>query len=926
MSTHTPTPVLATKLYIPLPPPKSVFRPRLIERLNAGLNHNHKLTLVSAPAGFGKTTLVTAWLTSHDRPVTWLSLDEGDSEPGRFLTYLVAALQKIKPNLGAGLIEVLQSPQPPSNEIILSALLNETTAIPGNFFLVLDDYHLIESRPVDKVLTFLLEHLPPQMHLVITTREDPQVPLPRLRARGQLTELRANDLRFTAAEAAEFLKEVMSLSLTQEDLATLEDRTEGWIAGLQLAALSMQGHHDMAGFVRSFAGDHRYILDYLVEEVLRRQSEDGRNFLLQTSILNRLNASLCEAVTGQAQGQVRLEALERGNFFIVPLDDKRQWYRYHHLFADVLYAYLKTEQPEKVSTLHRRASEWYEHNGAAADAIRHALAARDFERTASLIELCVPAMRRSRQETVVLGWLKALPDDVIRCRPVLSLQYADTLMLTGKLEGVDARLRDAEQGLDSMAQLNVDVHLHVSPAVTSPEQDRKLVVVNKEEYRRLPGAIAINRAGLALVQGDVPTTIKYAQRALDLLPEEDHLGRGAAASLLGLSYWTNGDLEAGYHSYAEGRARLQLAGHLADTMGCTIALADIRITQGRLHDAMTTYELALQLATRQGMDVLRGTADMYVGMSELYFEHNDLIGATQYLHRSRELSEIASLPQYPYRWRVAFARIKLAEGDGAGALELLHEAEQVYTGDFFPNVRPIAAMKARLWVRQGRLGLALDWVRERGLSVEDDLSYLREYEHISFARVLLAQAQNNRWQNRNRADFYTNEVFRLLKGLLQAAQEGGRKGSLIEILVLLSLAHQSQGDLPSALAALQQALTLAEPEGYVRIFVDEEPAMAHLLQEALKHQIVPNYTRQLLAASGKVEEIKPFKQPLVEPLTERELELLRLLRTNLTGPEIARTLLVSLSTIRTHTQNVYTKLEVNDRRAAVNRGEELGLL
>ena len=411
-------PILATKLYIPPPPPKVVVRTRLIERLNEGLSAGGTpgVTLISAPAGFGKTTLVSEWVAGCGRPAAWVSLDEGDSDPARFLTYLITALQTIAPTIGEGVLSALQSLQSPP-EAILTALLNEITTIPDHFILVLDDYHVIDARPVDQALTFLLEHLPPQMRLVIITREDPALPIPRLRARNQLIELRAVDLRFTPSEAAEFLSRVMDLELSAEEVAALESRTEGWIAGLQLAALSMRGRDDIAQFVRAFAGDNRYIVDYLVEEVLQRQPEALRSFLLQTSILDRLNGSLCDAVignlpegTGQLESSARLEALQRGNFFLIPLDDKRHWYRYHHLFADVLQMQLMAEQPDQVPALHRRASEWYEHNGSAADAIRHALAAKDFERAASLIELATPAMHRRRQEATVLGWMKALPE------------------------------------------------------------------------------------------------------------------------------------------------------------------------------------------------------------------------------------------------------------------------------------------------------------------------------------------------------------------------------------------------------------------------------------------------------------------------------------------------------------------------------------
>src|SRR6266705_2113890 len=475
-----PPPMLTTKLYIPRLRPNVVSRPRLIERLNEGLQR--KLTLISAPAGFGKTTLVSEWVEGIEQPrarTAWLSLDEGDNDPARFLAYLVAALQTIAATLGEGVLGVLQSPQPPPPEAILTALLNEITTLPDHFVLVLDDYLVIDAKAVDMALTYLVEHLPPQMHLVIATREDPQLPLARLRDRSHLTELRAADLRFTSSEAAAFLNQVMGLSLSAADIAALEDRTEGWIAGLQLAALSMQGHQDVAGFIRAFTGDHRYIVDYLVEEVLQRQPAPVRSFLLQTSILDRLHGPLCDAVTGQEEGNARLEALERGNFFVVPLDDRRHWYRYHHLFAEVLSAHLLAEQPDQVSTLHRRASAWYERHGSTADAIRHALSACDFERAADLVELAIPAMRQSRQEARVLGWLKALPDELLQVRPVLSVGYAWALLLNGELEGVEARLQNAERWLDTTADRG------------------EMVVVDDEEFRRLPGAIAIFRAAIA---------------------------------------------------------------------------------------------------------------------------------------------------------------------------------------------------------------------------------------------------------------------------------------------------------------------------------------------------------------------------------------------------------------------------------------------
>jgi LuxR family maltose regulon positive regulatory protein len=908
-------PLIATKLYIPPPRPNAVLRPRLTERLKAGLRS--KLTLISAPAGFGKTTLVSAWVAGCTRPVAWLSLDEGDADPVRFLTYLVAAVQTIAPTVAPGLLDALQSPQPPPTDVLLTALLNELAAIPDDVALVLDDYHVVNTRPVNDALTFLLERLPPRMHLVITTREDPQLPLARLRARSQLTELCAADLRFTAAEAATFLEEVMGLDLTADDIAALEDRTEGWIAGLQLAALSMQGRRDVSTFIQAFAGDHRYIADYLLEEVLQRQPEAVRRFLLQTAMLDRLSGPLCDAVTGQQDGAARLEALHRGNFFVTPLDDHRQWYRYHHLFADMLAAQLRAEQPALVALLHRRASAWHEQHGVAADAIRHALAAADVAHAARLVELAAPAMLRGRQETALLGWFRALPNEVVRRRPVLSAAYASALLSNGELDGVEDRLRDAEQWLELKGDVEAPPHADGPRAAA-------MVVVDDAAFRRLPGAIAVSRAGQALALGDVPQTVTYARRALALVPMDDHLNRGAAAALLGLASWTSGELEAAYRSYAEGMAHLQRSGHIADTIAGAITLADLRIAQGRLHQAMRLYEQGLERATAPRPEgarpPLRGAADMHVGMSELYRERNALDAARQHLLQSEELDEHNGFPQHPYRRRVALARIRQVEGDLPAALDLLDEAERRYMSDFSPDVWPLVALKARMWIAQGRLDEALDWARERGLSVEDELSYGREYEHITLARALLARA------TRAPEDRSIQEALGLLQRLLHAAEAGERMGSVIEILVLQALARQTHAGIPAALAPLARALTLAEPQGYVRLFVDEGPSMATLLHAAANQGVAASYVHRLLVASGTAAGRASVGQGMIEPLSDREREVLRLLRTYLSGPDIARELMVSLNTLRTHIKNIYGKLGVSSRQDAVRRAEELDLV
>lgn len=909
--------VLTTKLFVPPPPPKAVSRPRLIERLDGGLHR--KLSLIAAPAGFGKTTLVSEWIAAADLPAAWLSLEEADGDPARFLTYLVAALQTIAPHLGSEVLAALHPAQPPLAEAMLTGLLNEITLLPHKCVLVLDDYHVIDSPAIDHALTFLIEHLPPALHLVITTREDPPLPLARWRARGLLAELRGADLRFTTAEAAAFLREVMGLVLAADQIAALEARTEGWIAGLQLAALSIQGQAEPSRFIQSFTGSHRFVLDYLVEEVLQQQPASVQAFLLQTSILDRLCGSLCDAVTGQAAGSAQLEALARGNFFVVPLDDQRQWYRYHYLFADVLSTHLLAEQPDQLPTLHRRAGRWYADNGLPAPAIGHALAGGDFDAAADLMELAMVGLRRSRQEATMLGWLKALPDALVRRRPLLSVHYAGILLVGGELEGAEARLRDAERWLPAVAGEGEQ------PQAPSSE----MPAARQEALRGLESSIAMYRAAIALVSGHVAGTLQYAGRALELAPAQDHIGRGAAAGFLGLGHWSRGELATAQRWYTECMAAMVQAAHIPDALGCAMALADIRLAQGRMHAALHTYEQALQLAAEQGAPAVRGLADMHVGISGVYLERNDLAAAAQHLLRSKDLGELAGAPQNPYRWCAAMARIRAAEGDLDGALNLLREAERLYVSDFFPNERPIAAAKARVWVRQGRLGEALAWVRERGLSAADDLSYLREFEHITLVRVLLARHQGDR------AGGDLIEGMSLLDRLLQAAEAEGRVRSILEILLLQALAHQAQGDILAAFPPLRRALALAEPEGYVRLFVDEGLPLAHLLREAGAHETLPAYAGVLLAALG-VEQADnvsppalrpaPTAPPLVEPLSRRELEVLRLFRSEMSGPEIADTLMVALSTVRSHTKHIYSKLDVNSRQAAVRRATELGLI
>jgi LuxR family maltose regulon positive regulatory protein len=933
-----------------------VRRPRLIEQINAALQH--KVTLISAPAGYGKTTLVSEWIADFrlpilsgqaldfrldtpenlsiqnpklvlegskiQNPIAWLSLDENDNDPLRFLTYLVVALQTLAPHLGHGVLTLLQSPQPPPLETILTALLNELATLPDPVVLILDDYHLIEDKAVDQALTFLIEHLPPSIHLVITTREDPQLPLARLRARGALNEVRAADLRFTPAEATAFLNQMMGLTLATEQITALGARTEGWIAGLQLAALSMRGREDIPGFIQAFTGDNRYIGDYLVEEVLQRQPAPVRAFLLQTAILDRLCGPLCDAVTQQTDGSGLLALLERANLFVVPLDDKREWYRYHHLFADVLQVRLLKEQPNLLPTLHQRASAWYDQQDLPADAIRHALAAKDFVGAAGLIERAWPAMDGRFQSATWLGWAQALPDELFGPRPVLSVAYGWALLNGGQLAAAEAHFRAAERWLAGASEQGA------------------MIVVDTVQFQHLPASIATARAYQTQARGDILGSVHYGRQALDLLPEEDHLRRGPAAALLALAQWALGDLEEAYQTLAAAMTNFQKIGNLHFAISGTYGLGDIRTVQGRLHDAIQIYTQVLQLALAQGEPLLRGTAELYMGLGELAREQGDLDAASHYLLKGAELGEGAGLPDWRYRFCRIQARFKESQGDLAGALDLLAEAERHYRPTPVPDVRPLAAMKTRVWVTQGRLREAQRWVQEKGLSVDDDLSFLREFEQITLARVLLAEYRHEP------ADRTMREALHLLDRLQQAAEAGGRLGSVIEIAVLQALAHQAQDNLAPALHALARALTLAEPEGYVRLFVDEGAPMAELLSAAAARGIMPDYSSRLLAAftadvampttQSKIQSLSPpvqaWKDPklvlegskMVEPLSERELDVLRLLATELNGPEIANRLMVSLNTLRTHTKNIFSKLGVNNRRAAVRRAEELGLL
>lgn len=898
-------PVLSTKLFIPILRPQAVVRPGLVGRLREGLRSGRKLTLISAPAGFGKTTLLSEWVADaqgrdSQLGVGWLSLDAGDNDPSRFLTYLVSALQRADPALSS---EALSLPLT-SCEPALTSLINEVAQSSKEIILVLDDFQLIEEKSIRDALVFLLDRLPSNLHLVISSRSDPLLPVARLRAGGELTELRAADLRFTPDEAATFLNQMVEPELSADDVAALDKRTEGWIAGLQLAALSMQGITDVSGFIRGFTGSNRFVIDYLAEEVLQRQPDHVRDFLLRTAILDRLTGPLCDAVTGQPGSSQVLESLERDNLFVVPLDDRRQWYRYHHLFADVLRARLLRDQPERIPHLHGLASEWHEQNHLPENAVTHALAAKDFERAARVIEGVVPAVRKSRQDATLLRWLTLLPEEVIDRRPVLGVYRAWSSLVSGDVGAVEPRLRVAERALAARTDDGTPAHDSVAG----------------EELRTLPVTIAVYRAAAAQARGDVAAMVTYAEQALELTGPDDHLGRGAAAGFLGLASWATGDLEAGLRAFGEVRTSLRLAGNLVDMLATTVVLADMLIPQGRLREAHRSYEQTLQLAAEQGEPPPQSTADLHVGLSELLRERNELPAAAGHLATSEALGEYASSHENRHRWFIAMARLRQTEGQLDAALDLLSTAEGLYRRGFFPEVRPIAAMKARIWIEQGRFDEAAAWARDQGLSTEDDLSYLREFGHITVVKLLIAK---HRAEPRERT---IQAATGLLDRLLVAAEAGGRTGSAIEILVLQALANQAQGRIPSALAQLERALTLAEPEGYSRLFADEGAPMTALLRAAADAGVRPDYVHRLSLAIGQADGVGVSIRGIPDALSARELHVLRLLATELSGPQIARELYVSLNTLRTHTRHIFGKLDVNSRPEAVSRAAELGVI
>ncbi len=893
--------LLSTKFGIPRIGADLLARSHLVERLEEATTH--EFVLVSTPAGFGKTTLLGSWARSSESPVAWLSLDGDDNDPVRFWRYIAAAVERAHQGMGEQVLSLLDAPAQPTLKAVVTALVNELAAGPGELVLVLDDYHLIESHAVHDSLAFLLEHLSPGMHVVISSRSDPPIPLARFRARGQLAELRAADLRFTLEETAALLRGVWELNLPEESIAALEERTEGWVTGLQLAALSLRGASDAVQFIQGFTGSNRYILDYLTEEVLEQQPDDVRSFLLETSVLAQLSGPLCDVLTGRGDGQEMLEYLERANLFLVPLDEDRHWYRYHHLFAGLLLARLRAADPERVLELHRQAAVWYEENGLVSDALRHALAAGEAVWAARLVEQHVEEVLRRGEGETLRGWLAALPREVVRSRPRLALAQAIAAFNAGRLQVAEPFLDDAEQALAAAPS---------EPYRPSINKDMSMLV-------NVPASVALLRAALAALRGDAERTTGLVHQAQAHLAEDERGPRISVRWNLAQADWMRGRLAEAGRAFAGILAEGREAGepHLMLTAGSV--LGHIQRAQGHLEAALRTYQEGLEFAAQPGRSVVLSTGVAHVGMAEVFYERNQLEQALRHAREGISLGRQLTSTQTLASGLATLAWIRQARGDAAGAREAMDEAYQVIPNrEIVALHNPVPAERARLLLAQGDVQEVARWVEERGLEEEDEPGYPRELEYLVLARYMLS---------RNMAD----RALAFLERLGAAARAQARVESLIQVQVLQALGFQAAGQADEAMRVLAQALMQAEPEGYMRTFVDEGRPMAALLHRALARGVTSDYTARLLAAFPSVDQEvhsspPPVPFPFNEPLSERELEVLRLLASGASNREIADELSIALSTARKHVSNIIGKLGVHNRTQAVSRGRDLGLL
>ena len=896
--------LLATKLHVPRAQPGLVARPRLAGRLDDGLDHG--LVLIAAPAGYGKSVLLSQWARAQAQPVAWLSLDGRDNDPVRFWRHVLAALDTVRPGVAQRVGPLAGPPPPPAFNALVTALINDVVGDPGppDALLVLDDYHLVSSDAVHASVRFLLEHRPPQLRIVLAGRSDPPLGLARYRARGELGEVRADDLRFTAGEAAELLGQV-SADVDPSSAAALAERTEGWAAGLQLAALSLRSQPDVARFVAAFTGSHRYILDYLTEEVLEQQRPELRGFLLETSVLERLSGSLCDAVTGRDDSQDLLEEADRSGLFVIQLDDVRGWWRYHHLFADLLRARL---DPQHGRRLHGQAAAWYQQRGLPDDAVRHALAAGEPEWAARLVEEHFDSVFNLRgEQATIQSWLPALPPDVVRSRPRLLLAQAQMAGMRGDLQTMEPLMDAAEQVIGRTD------HERFEP---STGREGSLLV-------NVRAMLALQRSYAAQLRGDAEATAALTQEALTQLGRDELMLTSAVQGFLAMAEWLRGRLDAAGAAFESSIGWWRQQGQVTTTAWGYYCLARLQRGQGRLDAAARTCEQALAAANQPGQGPRPAAGPALIGLAEVAYQRDDVGGALDYLTRGMTLCrQFVHTP--PLAAGLALlARIRQVAGDRNGAAEAIAEAESFAAGPA-GLLNPVPAQRARLLLAQGDVAQVARWCAEEGLRPDGPLDYPREPGHLVLARLLLAQDD-------------AGPALVLLDRLDAAAAAQRRDGSLIEIRALRALALAAAGDDAEAVTVLAAALRLGGPQGYVRVFADEGPAMAAVLSRLLAAQrshrqaaeVPLSYLARLQGAFGAAAEGAARADPpagRLEQLTRRELEVLAMLATGQSNHDIARDLVISLDTVKKHVSHLLGKLGAANRTEAVARGHELGLI
>lgn len=915
------TPLLQTKLYLPPNRESLVTRERLINWLDKGFQR--KLTLISAPAGYGKSTLLSEWANKTQVPVAWLSLDESDNIRPRFWAYFRAALHTLptiqETEIGDALLSSLQSPTPPPVEEIFISLINDFVQLQETVALVLDDLQVITNSQIHTDLIFLLDHLPSVkkgLHILVASRTNPPWPLARLRVRDDLLELRENDLRFLESEAAQFLNTVMGLKLSSKDIGVLEDKTEGWIAGLQMAAISLQkrlksdGELGVSGYIDGFTGGHQFVIDYLVEEVLNQQSPEIQGFLLRTSILERMNAALCDAVLNRDNSQSTLGKLDQDNLFLIPLDENRNWYRYHHLFAELLRGRMETSTPELALDLHLRASVWFADHDFLDEAIRHALAAEDYGRAARLIEEHGMQMIDKGELVTLKRWLESIPEEHLIVHPWLCIYHAWTRYYIGPRDSVEERLQDAELQLEALQR--------ESP----PDQ---LASLTDSEFQHLRGHIAALRAYLDLQKENFDAVVEFAHQALDYLPEGDY-ARATSAIALAETFRASGDLAGWYRAYDRARSIALECDNLPMAVSSTTYMADQLAKGGQLPAAHDAYQEAIELAAVNGK-FIPAVGLPYVKLGDLLREWNQLENASSYLEKGIKSCQEWGHSDSLVIGYVALSRLQLTEGDFLSAQDTFRKAEQLVRKTAIDpwTVSMTDDCRLRLWIAKGELSAIGHWVAESGLGVSDQLNFHRDLEHLNLTRALMAQGIHDPDGPQ------LKEGLHLLERIQEFAEQAGWVGKLITCLNLQALAYYALNREAKAQEVLARAMRFARPGGYMRIFLDEGQPMAQLLYQALANSVEQEYASKLLGAFDEsasehlMSEAIP-SQDIVEPLTKREIEVLRLIDQGMTNGEIGMELSISLGTVKRHTANINGKMGVHTRTQAAAKARTLGIL